>query len=108
MSRRAVFLLVILALLLIGLGLRVWLSKRTAGEDLSGFFDLFPSEDRLVLEQAAFSDLHGWQKDALEEAVPALLRSCERIVPLADSSPIDDEPFAGTAGDWREACTAAE
>jgi peptidoglycan lytic transglycosylase A len=108
MSRRAVLLLVLLLVLLVALGLRFWLSKRTGEEGLSGLFDLFPSEDKLVLEPASFSDLPGWQEDAVEEAVPALLRSCERIAPLPDDAPVDDEPFAGKAGDWRKACAAAE
>src|SRR4030095_13839985 len=109
MSRRtAIVLAVVDGLVLIALGLRLWLSSRTGGEGLAGLFDLFPGEDRLVLEPAAFSDLPGWEADALEEAVPALLRSCERIAPLADGAPVDDETFAGKAGDWREACAAAK
>lgn len=107
MSRRSIVLLAIVGLVLIALGVRLWLSSRTGGEGLAGLFDFFPSEDRLVLEPATFSDLPGWQADALEEAVPALLRSCERIAPLPDSAPIDDEPFAGKAGDWRPVCAAA-
>jgi len=108
MSRRTIALLVILALLLIVVGLRVWLSKRTGGEGIAGLFGLVPAEDRLVLEPASFADLPGWQEDAVEEAVPALLRSCERITPLQDDAPVDDEPFAGKAGDWRPACVAAK
>src|SRR6185295_605151 len=108
MSRRAIVLLVILALLLIVVGLRVWLSKRTGGEGIAGLFGLLPVEDRLILEPASFSDLSGWGSDAVEEAVPALLRSCERITPLQDDAPVDDELFAGKAGDWRPACAAAK
>jgi peptidoglycan lytic transglycosylase A len=107
MSRRAAVLLVIVALVLIAVGLRLWLSSRTGGEGLAGLFDLFPSEDRLVLEPASFAELSGWREDAVEEAVPALLRSCERITALPDGAAIGDQPFAGTAGDWREICAEA-
>lgn len=107
MSRRSAVLLVIVVLVLIALGLRFWLSTRTGGEGLAGFFDLFPSEDKLVLEPASFGDLPGWREDAVEEAVPALLRSCGRIAALPDTAPVDAAPLAGTAGDWREVCAEA-
>jgi len=106
MSRRAIIVLIIAALLLIALGLRFWLASRR-GEGLAGLLDLFPSEDRLVLKPASFADLPGWRDDAIEEAVPALLRSCERIAALPDAAPIGEEPFAGTAKDWREICAEA-
>ena len=106
MSRRAiVILLVIAALVLVAIGLRFWLSRR--GEGLAGLLDLWPSEDRLVLEPASFADLPGWREDAVEETVPALLRSCERVATLPDGAPIGGQPFAGTAGDWREICAEA-
>jgi membrane-bound lytic murein transglycosylase A len=108
MSRRSVVLLVIISLVLIALGLRFWLFLRTEGEDdIGGLFDVFPSEDRLVLEPATFAKLPGWREDAVEEALPALLRSCRRFAALPDAAPIDDEPFAGTAGDWQAPCAAA-
>jgi membrane-bound lytic murein transglycosylase A len=107
MSRRAAFLLVILALLLIGLGLRAWLSGRRSGEGLAGLLDLAPAEDRLVLRPAAFAALPGWRADAVEAAVPALLRSCRRLAALPDGAPISGQPWAGAARDWREVCAAA-
>jgi membrane-bound lytic murein transglycosylase A len=109
MSRRSAVLLAFVVLVLIALGLRLWLSSRSGGEDsLAGFFDLVPSEDRLALEAVSFSALPGWQTDAVEEAVPALLRSCQRITALPDTASVDDEPFAGKAADWREVCAAAK
>jgi peptidoglycan lytic transglycosylase A len=108
MSRRAAVLLAVISLVLIALGLRLWLSSRRGGEEgLAGFFDLFPSEDRLVLEPASFAELPGWRRDAVEEAVPALLRSCQRISALPESAPIGDAPVAGTAGDWKQVCAVA-
>src|SRR5215203_3057970 len=114
MSRRSVVLLVIITLVLIALGLRFWLFSRTGGESEVGengegreIFDIFPAEDHLELEPAAFADLPGWREDTLEEAVPAFLRSCRRFATLPDGAAIDDEPFAGTAGSWKAPCAAA-
>jgi membrane-bound lytic murein transglycosylase A len=108
MSRRTAVIAFLVALVLGALALRVWLSTRAGGdEEVIGLWDIFPAEDRLVLEPAGFADLPGWREDEVEKAVPALLRSCERIVALEDGSAIDDEPFAGTARDWKTACAAA-
>jgi membrane-bound lytic murein transglycosylase A len=106
--RRFVFLLVIVALVLIALGLRFWIARQAkSGEDLGAFFDVFPTEDRLVLEPATFEDLPGWREDAVEEAVPAFLRSCRRIAALPDEEPVAGEPFAGRARDWKPVCAEA-
>src|SRR5215207_292480 len=108
MTRRSIVLLVVVSLVLIALGLRFWLFTRTSGEEAAGdIFDIFPSEDRLVLEPSSFAKLPGWREDAVEEAVPALLRSCRRFAALPDAVPIDDALFAGTAGDWKAPCAAA-
>jgi membrane-bound lytic murein transglycosylase A len=108
LTRRSTVLLGIVLLVLIALGLRFWIASRTEGEgDLGAFFDLFPAEDRLVLEPATFADLPGWGEDAVEEAVPAFLRSCQRIAALPDEAPVDDEPFAGSARDWKPLCAEA-
>lgn len=108
MTRRSTVLLVIVVLVLIALGLRFWIASRAeSGEDLGSLLDVFPAEDRLVLEPATFADLPGWEEDALEEAVPAFLRSCQRIAALPDEAPVDDEPFAGHARDWKPACAEA-
>jgi membrane-bound lytic murein transglycosylase A len=103
--RAALLLAVTVSLVLIALALRLWLASRSGGEILTGF-DLWPSEDRLVLEPAAFADLLGWREDAVEEAVPAFLRSCQRIAAQPDGAGLG-QPWAGTAGDWKEACAAA-
>jgi peptidoglycan lytic transglycosylase A len=105
-SRRAIVLLVLIALVLAALGLRVWLAGRRGGEGLAGWLDLWPGEDRLVLKPATFEDLPGWREDAIEEALPAFLRSCERIAVLPASASLG-QPWAGTAGDWREPCAEA-
>ena len=91
LTRRSIVLLVIVGLVLIALGLRFWIAGREQGggdlKDLGELFDIFPTEDRLVLEPATFADLPGWGEDAVEEAVPAFLRSCRRIAALPDDGP---------------------
>jgi membrane-bound lytic murein transglycosylase A len=111
LTRRSTVLLVIVTLVLIALGLRFWIASRAAlagnGGDLGDLLDIFPAEDRLVLEPSTFADLTGWKEDAVEEAVPAFLRSCRRIAALPDEAPVAGEPFAGLARDWKPACTEA-
>lgn len=108
MPRRWIVLLVIVALVLGSLALGFWLTRRAGGkEGIVDLFEIFPSEDKLVLQPAAFKDLPGWRDDAVEAAVPAFLRSCGRIAALPDGSPVGDEPFAGRAADWRPACAEA-
>lgn len=65
----------------------------------------------------AFRDLKGWRSDNQSEAIPAFLRSCERIAQLADDASVNSAEYLdpapgepglfGVAGDWREACAAA-
>ncbi len=92
--RSAIVLVVLIALVLAALGLRFWLARwRGAGEVFSGWFTAYPPGERLVLNPATFTDLPGWEADALEEAVPVFLRSCRVLT----ASP----------GDWQPACAAA-
>ena len=107
MSRRAIVLLVLTVLVLAAVALRVWLAREHGGEGLAGLLDLWPGEDRLVLRPAAFADLPGWREDALEEALPAFLRSCQRLAALPAGAGLG-QAWAGTAGDWQEPCAEAE
>lgn len=67
-----------------------------------------PGVERLVVEPASFADLPGWGQDRLADALPALLRSCERILRLPPENTIGGGgDFAGTAAQWRPACAAA-
>jgi membrane-bound lytic murein transglycosylase A len=92
MSRRAAIVLAILVAIVLGaVALRLWLARRPgAAEELAGWFEPYPGEDRLVLVPVGFADLPGWGEDAVEEAVPVFLRSCR----VASS-------------DWKRACAAA-
>ena len=106
-SRRILTLFVIVFLVLSGLGLWFWYAVES--EDLPDISDLIPvlAEDRLVLEPAQFTDLTGWEQDAMAEALPALLLSCRRISRLPDEAEMGGAGFAGKAGDWKPVCAAA-
>jgi membrane-bound lytic murein transglycosylase A len=105
MSRRVAFLLTIGALVITALGL--WLRFRPGGvEELIGELRLRHG-DRLELAPARFADLPGWRQDRLAAALPAFLRSCERLTALPDDTPLGGAGFAGKVADWRPACAAA-
>jgi membrane-bound lytic murein transglycosylase A len=99
MSRRASFLA---ALALIALAsITFWKLLRLEGWHPSG------GEERLVLEPASFEDLPGWSQDDLSQALPALLRSCRRLLSRPSGEALNIADTAGTAGDWKAVCEAA-
>jgi membrane-bound lytic murein transglycosylase A len=63
--------------------------------------------DKLVLQPADFSSLSGWSQDYVSEAIPALLKSCDKWKSQAADKPIGKAAFAGTVKDWQPACDAA-
>jgi membrane-bound lytic murein transglycosylase A len=65
-------------------------------------------DEKLRLATAKFSDLPGWSGDEVERAVPAFLRSCEKLAKLDDAERVGAGPYGGTAKDWRAACGAAK
>ncbi len=67
-----------------------------------------PVSKELRLTPARFADLPGWAEDRMAEALPALKRSCVRILELEAGAAIGPRAVGGTAGDWREACSALE
>ncbi|HEY4564476.1 MAG TPA: hypothetical protein VIJ36_15950, partial [Thermoanaerobaculia bacterium] len=83
MSRRTIVLAIVVLLVVVALAAGFWLTRTAGGrEGIVDLFEIFPSEDRLVLKPAAFQDLPGWRDDAVEAALPAFLRSCQRIAGL--------------------------
>jgi membrane-bound lytic murein transglycosylase A len=59
---------------------------------------------RLVLQPASYADLPGWNADRLDEALPALARSCARISRLPDTQTVGPDALGGQIADWRAAC----
>lgn len=55
---------------------------------------------------SAFAALPGWGEDDLAEALPALRRTCERLLRVPDDRPVGPGGLAGAASDWKTACRA--
>ncbi len=69
-----------------------------------------PPESRLTLAPARFDALTGWRDDRVAVALPALLRSCKKLLAKAEDAPVTVKaktPDFGIVGDWRPACIAA-
>ncbi len=60
----------------------------------------------LVLTETSFAELPGWNADSLSGALPALRRSCGRLLGQPDNRPVGPDRLAGTVGDWRRPCIA--
>jgi membrane-bound lytic murein transglycosylase A len=54
-----------------------------------------------------FDALPGWRDDALGEALPAVRRSCDKLMAMASTRRLGPRGVAGQAGEWREPCQAA-
>ena len=64
--------------------------------------------DQLLLIPTTFQAVPGWSEDTLSEVVPALTRSCARLLGQPDARPVGPGGggLAGTVADWRPACAA--
>jgi len=63
----------------------------------------------LTLTPVAFDQLPGWRLDRHAEALPAIRRSCQRILGLPADRPVGGQDnIGGLAADWRAACAAVE
>lgn len=64
----------------------------------------------VTLTPDSYRDLPGWSDDEIAAAVPAFVKSCDRLRQQSDSAPIDpdagDREF-GRLRDWRPLCRAA-
>ena len=59
-----------------------------------------------LFEPVDFADLPGWSQDAHGEALPALRRSCDRLLSREETRPVGPDGLAGTVADWRGPCEA--
>ncbi len=67
-----------------------------------------PQPDRQVLQLEFFKNLPGWKGDLVTEAIPPLLRSCEKIAAMDPEKPLDSAGIGGKAKDWVPICAAAK
>lgn len=61
---------------------------------------------RLTLRPASFSDLPGWSVDRTADALPALLKSCDRLVKQPGDRALGPDGMMGRIGDWTGPCAA--
>jgi membrane-bound lytic murein transglycosylase A len=64
------------------------------------------AEPRLLLARVGFADLPGWQDDQVADALPALQRSCDRLLRRDADAPVGPGGRAGTVADWQAPCAA--
>ena len=71
-----------------------------------------PAAPELRIRPASFDELEHWQQDDPSAALEAFRRSCAKLDAQPDARPVAADPtmarVAGTAGDWREPCAAAD
>lgn len=60
----------------------------------------------MQLVPASFSDLPGWGQDDLQTLIPAMERTCARMLRAAPEKPLGPLPQAGIYADWHPACQA--
>ena len=63
--------------------------------------------DGAILKAADFSELEGWSGDEQGLALAAFRRSCTRLRGQSDERPVGPSGLAGTVGQWRPVCSAA-
>ena len=65
--------------------------------------------DQITLTPTGFDQLPGFGEDALQQAHPALTKSCEKILKRpAQAAFSSKSPYGGRISDWQAACTALE
>ena len=65
---------------------------------------------RVSLTRVGFPQLPGWSDDAVAAAIPAFVKSCQRMAAAPDDDPLDTATGTADFGrlkDWRPLCAAA-
>jgi len=62
----------------------------------------------LRLTRSDFSALPGWKNNNLDTALASFQRGCAVLMQKPDASPMGGAGYAGTVGDWRPVCAAAQ
>lgn len=63
-----------------------------------------PAPPAIAFQPARFADLPGYNADRVAEALPALTRSCARMMPRNDRG-LDAHDRYGTGNDWKPFCS---
>lgn len=67
-----------------------------------------PTAGPLRLTKTTFAALPGWNRSDPRAALSAFLRSCAALAKENAGAPMGGAGYAGTVGDWRAPCQAAE
>lgn len=67
-----------------------------------------PAPDQFGLIPARFTDLPGWREDAAAAVLPALNRTCDRLLKLPTDRSVGQDGMGGTVADWYTPCAAAK
>lgn len=70
----------------------------------AAFFLLERKPEGLAFRAVSFADLPGWDADDLSRTLPALHRSCDRILTFPMNRRIPGARIGGRARDWEAAC----
>lgn len=65
-----------------------------------------PEPPQFLLETTGYDQLPGWREDKVTEALPALQRSCDRLLRAPGDREVGRRAIGGTVADWREPCAA--
>lgn len=63
--------------------------------------------DQFGLIPAQFNDLPGWRTDGAAAVLPALNRTCDRVLKQPNDKSIGQNGMGGTVADWYSPCSAA-
>ncbi|CDL00718.1 putative Membrane-bound lytic murein transglycosylase A [Magnetospirillum gryphiswaldense MSR-1 v2] len=63
--------------------------------------------DQFGLIPAQFNDLPGWRADGAAAVLPALNRTCDRVLKQPNDKSIGQNGMGGTVADWYSPCSAA-
>ena len=63
--------------------------------------------DQFGLIPAQFTDLPGWRDDTAAAVLPALNRTCDRLLKQPNDKSVGQNGMGGTVADWYTPCSAA-
>ena len=67
-----------------------------------------PAPESLSLKAVEYGELPGWSNDNHDEAIASFLKSCGKLLKLPEDKDIGTPGIVAKAGDWWDACLAAE
>lgn len=78
----------------------------SCGEETMEETEVIDEKPAMVLKPSQFDDLPNWTQDNLTEIVPAMVRSCSRILRGTAERKFGPLESAGTFADWQKPCKA--